>query len=51
METPLGYTAVAYSHGDPAATLLQDQPLYELQQLIDGIDWVESIQSPGSGLR
>lgn len=34
--TPLGYPAIALSHGDPQALNLQDQPLYILQQQFIG---------------
>lgn len=34
--TPLGYPAVALCHGDPEASVMQDQPL--LQQFIDGVN-------------
>jgi hypothetical protein len=36
--TPLGYPAVALCHGDPAAFVLQDQPLHVLEQFIHGVD-------------
>ena len=37
-KTPLGSPAVALSHGDPAAMVLQDQSFYVLYQVIDGVD-------------
>ena len=36
--TLLSISAVALSHGDPAATVPQDQSLHTLQQVIDGVD-------------
>lgn len=36
-KTCLGYTAIV-SHADLAAQGLQDQPLRELQQLVDGVN-------------
>jgi hypothetical protein len=40
-ETPLGYPAVALSHGDPAALDLQDQPFHIPEQLIGGVGVME----------
>lgn len=46
MDTPLGYSAVVPSHGDPVAMVPQDWPLYVLQHLIDGADvWVGGVKS------
>ncbi|KAL6082068.1 hypothetical protein STEG23_003122, partial [Scotinomys teguina] len=48
-QTPLGYPAVALSHGDPAASVLQDWPLHHgLQQFIDGVD-IGVQRSPNDG--
>lgn len=37
-ETPLRQPAVALTHGNSAALILQDQPLHALQQLTGGTD-------------
>lgn len=37
-ETPLGYPAAALRHGGPAALVLQNQPVYTLQQLTDRVN-------------
>ena len=37
-ETPLRHPAVALSHGDPAAMILQDQSLNVPQQVIEKLD-------------
>lgn len=37
-ETPLRYSAIASSPGDPVATVWQDRPFKVLQQLVGGVD-------------
>ena len=50
--TPLGYPAIALSHGDPQALNLQDQPLYILQQQFIGGEevWVGQTKALDLGL-